>query len=490
MNVTTPPTPEVPKQAQPGLERGAPGAAGKKQGHAAARSAPAATTSDVGDITAHDSSGTESGDLGGTGATVHEVAFSITDVRYFTGQIDNPPANIGVTLQDSSGSQVAEASTADGTLALSAVLEAGSYRLRISLTDTAATSYALAYRVDGNVDERKLGADVSNNSSTLGRIEPGGSFKGNIFEHPSPLGPHWAGQLDWDWIVFVAVEGRTYRVSLHQAHDGPNGPLVDRHLDWMRDENLVEINGTYDDTDGWHGSEPGARQIWYRATSTGTRYLVVTGEDGHGLWAVGDYELRVDDVTPPYDHPADTSTTARATPGGSAVTLYADGLQDEDWVAMTLEAGVSYRITLRKNNNQAKQHFTGLRFGSDPAPLASTLIAGEGTLVADGGVNSEGDRVVGYSAFRTIPGGSVAHPAFQHNDEWHWVQLLALITGEGTPTLYLGLEPEDNDLTLYVNGKPFPLADAQTFTGGTKIWHWPALGMSWEQGEQIEVALR
>lgn len=132
-----------------------------------------------------------------------------------------------------------------------------------------------------------------------------------------------------------------------------------------------------------------------------------------------------------------------------------------------------------------------------PVVWSSTLTVGEGALFADGGVNRGGDRFVGYSFFREIPGGAVAERYFDFDGEQRAVDLIGLVTPDGeTPTLYLGLmvwEIEDltmDGLTLYLDGRAFALGDAETFMGAVKFWHWPAPALDWEQGQQVEVTLK
>ena len=163
--------------------------------------------------------------------------------------------------------------------------------------------------------------DFSADASTTGEVTVGGSVDGEV---------ETAG--DRDWFAVELVAGTTYRVDLERT---------DPSLTWfaylagIHDADGNPISGTTD-----YSSGIGAPRLWFTPTDTGTHYIAAGGNGD----LTGSYKLRVTESNPD-EYTADTSTTGRATVGGSVPGEIAEP-GDVDWFAVDLVAGRAYKIDL------------------------------------------------------------------------------------------------------------------------------------------------
>ena len=144
---------------------------------------------------------------------------------------------------------------------------------------------------------------------------------------------------DLDWFEVTLDAGKTYRFDAKgkQLFQSLNGTLRNPYIDSLHRSDGTRIAGTHIN-DG--GSYWDAR-IDHTATTAGTYYLSVGG------YGEGTYTVAVTDITsgPPDDHPADTTTTAEITVGGTAAgEVQFHG--DDDWFKVTLDANKTYYIDL------------------------------------------------------------------------------------------------------------------------------------------------
>ena len=161
--------------------------------------------------------------------------------------------------------------------------------------------------------------DFSADASTTGEVTVGGSVEGEV---------ETAG--DRDWFAVEVVAGTTYRVDLERTNPS---------LTWfanlaVHDEDGNPISGTTN-----YGSGLDSR-LYFTATDTGTHYISAGGSGD----LTGSYKLRVTESNAD-EYTADTSTTGRATVGGSVPGEIAEP-GDVDWFAVDLVAGRAYKIDL------------------------------------------------------------------------------------------------------------------------------------------------
>ena len=168
--------------------------------------------------------------------------------------------------------------------------------------------------------------DVAANSGTPGVVTVGGSVTGEIGT---------AG--DEDWFAVQLEAGVEYRIDLEGSDTG-GGTLADPLLRWLHDDSGAGIPGTRSDGGG---DGRNARQV-FTPDESGTYYISANGAGS----VTGTYKLSVTQVNPPPDDlPASATTTGTVAVGGLA-TGEIETAGDEDWFAVTLEAGRFYRFDL------------------------------------------------------------------------------------------------------------------------------------------------
>ncbi len=243
-------------------------------------------------------------------------AFTLSGQPSGAGTLPDPV----LVLRDPSGAAVASNDDHGGTLESRIEFQVnagGTYFLSAKAFQGATGSYVLAGEWLGRDDDLPAGPDTP---STL--LPGGGDATGTL---------ETAGDVDWHRLSVTA--GTTYTIDLAGA-GGPDG-LADPLARLLTADGQL-VTG---DDDGGPGLDA---RIVHTATATGELFLAASAY-GAGT---GRYAVSVEasgGVTG--DLPADASTPARLTPGGSLESTI-DGPADRDWVAMTLEAGSSYTLAL------------------------------------------------------------------------------------------------------------------------------------------------
>ena len=168
----------------------------------------------------------------------------------------------------------------------------------------------------------------SSTTLTTGTVEVGGSATGEIGH---------AG--DTDWFAVTLEAGKTYRIDL-KGSSSRAGTLRDPYLTGIHDADGNAVAGMTDNDSG-RGRDS---QLTFTVETTGT-YYVSAGAQGSNT---GTYQVSVTDVTGTTldDHGASTGTAGTLAVGGS-VTGNLGHAGDEDWFAVTLESGKTYRIDLQ-----------------------------------------------------------------------------------------------------------------------------------------------
>ncbi len=212
--------------------------------------------------------------------------------------------------------------------------------------------------------------DFGAHTRTTGRVEVGGSAIGEIETHS-----------DKDWFAVTLEAGKTYRIDVEGGPTGA-GSWRDPLLYGIYDANGNRLPGLTSNDNGGVGRNA---RLEFTPDADGTYYVAV----GTNMYGEGTYMVSVADVAvdPPDDFTADTATTGAVAVGGSATGEIDYGF-DQDWFAVTLEAGKTYRIDLEGS-------FTGDGTLLDPYlrgihSASGTLIAG--TLDDDGGTGYNSRR--------------------------------------------------------------------------------------------------
>ena len=165
--------------------------------------------------------------------------------------------------------------------------------------------------------------DIAEDTSTTGRVAVGGSVTGGI-ERVN----------DDDWFKVTLEKGKTYTIEL-KGKDTGDGTLADPYLDGVYGADGNRIGASWD-TDSGAGRNS---LVTFTAEEGGT-YYVAAGASGD---KTGTYTLSVAEDP---DLAADASTTGTVAVGGSA-TGEIERTGDNDWFAVTLEAGKTYTVELK-----------------------------------------------------------------------------------------------------------------------------------------------
>ncbi|MYI70214.1 MAG: hypothetical protein F4103_16245, partial [Boseongicola sp. SB0673_bin_14] len=176
--------------------------------------------------------------------------------------------------------------------------------------------------------------DFAEDSGTTGRVAVGGTATGEI-----------AFVTDVDWFAVSLKAGTSYRIDVKGSATG-DGTLDDPVFLGVFDSSGSHFRGTVDD----NGGEQTNSKKWFVPKEDGTYYLAVIGyTDANTSIAQvskGTYTVSVVQAEREDDFADDTSTSGTADVGGSATgEIQYEG--DEDWFAVTLEAGKTYRFDLK-----------------------------------------------------------------------------------------------------------------------------------------------
>ena len=224
---------------------------------------------------------------------------------------------------------------ADGNLIAGTSDDDGGTRFnsRLVFEPASTGTYYVAARAFGNAETGTYrvsvtqyhGDDHTANTGTTGTVAVGGYATGNIER---------AG--DQDWFAVTLEAGKTYRIDLKGSPTGA-GTLGNPYLHGVHDANGIAIAATSDDDSGTGFNS----RLVFAPASTGTYYVAADAVGG----STGTYRLFVTEDEGGDDYTANPQTTATVAVGGSA-TGEIEGAGDQDWFAVTLEAGRAYRIDL------------------------------------------------------------------------------------------------------------------------------------------------
>ena len=237
--------------------------------------------------------------------------------------------------------------------------DAGTYYIATSAANTGIGSPATGtYRV--SVTE-VAADDYAADTGTTGTVAVGGSATGEA--------EHW---YDRDWFAVTLEAGKWYRIDL-EGSDTNAGTLRNPYLGGVHDADGNLIRGTSRIDGGVRSNS----RLFFEAEDAGT-YYISAGGAGAGT---GTYRVSVAEVAD--DHSAGTDTTGTVAVGGSA-TGEIEHRRDEDWFAVTLEAGKLYRIDLEGSSTSA---------GTLTDPSIRGVYDADGNLIRDtfdanGGVRS------------------------------------------------------------------------------------------------------
>ena len=219
------------------------------------------------------------------------------------------------------------------------------------------------------VSVRELADDHPADTGTTGTVAVGGSATGEV---------EFANDMDWFAVVLDA--GTVYRIDLEGA-DTDAGTLGNPYLRGVYDAAGLWVSGTHIDDGGTGGNS----RLFFEPEASGTYYLGA-GTIAGTMWSeTGTYRVS---VTALDDYPATNLTAGTVEVGGSA-RGEVEFAHDQDWFAVTLEAGRAYRIDL-------EGYWTETGTLRDPFlrgvhDAAGSLIAG---TTADGGGTSLNSRLL------------------------------------------------------------------------------------------------
>jgi len=170
--------------------------------------------------------------------------------------------------------------------------------------------------------------DFLADTSTAGAISVGGTAFGSI-----------ETDSDQDWFSADLDAGRTYRIEL-DGDSGSGSSLSDPYFRGIYDAHGTLIPGTTND-DGGTGLNS---QIDFTPTTTGD-YFISASAFGSG---VGTYKLSLSQTSTgsPTDDFTETIETTGVVPVGGSSTGSIETIGDNDWFAVSLVEGQTYRLDL------------------------------------------------------------------------------------------------------------------------------------------------
>ncbi len=352
-------------------------------------------------------------------------------------------------IHDASGNLIAGTENDNGGEGLNSRIEfqpatAGTYYVAAGAgSDGSMTgTYRLSVR-DVSTPPAERGDDYTATTGTIGTVAVGGSAIGEIEVAD-----------DVDWFAVTLEAGKTYRVDLQGTYTN-SGTLYDPNLRGIYDAAGNLILGTGDDDGG-----PGFSSLdFFTPGTTATYYIAATSTRDE----TGTYHLSVTDVSDD-DYTADTNTDGAITVG-TPVTGDIETPDDTDWLAVTLEAGKTYRFDLEGANTDA---------GTLRDPKLLGIHDADGNLIentADGAADDNGNSGLGHNSRVTfVPTASgtyyVATGSGQGNNAYD--------VGRGTGTYRLTVREEADDYlastattgTIAVGGT----ATGEMEVGGDRDW--------------------
>ena len=209
---------------------------------------------------------------------------------------------------------------------------------------------------------------------TTGTVTVGGSVTGNI---------NFPG--DRDWFAVTLVTGRTYHFDLEGA---PNSTrtLLDPYLRGVYDSEGNLIGDTTDNDGGFVVNS----RVALTATQDGTHYVSASGNGNR----TGTYRLSVTEVADVQTAGTDTSGTVSV---GGKVRGMIELPDDQDWFAVTLVAGTTYRIDLEGVSTYD---------GTLNDPYLHGVYDSEGRLIGETTDDDGGEGRNSQVSFKTTEGGT------------------------------------------------------------------------------------
>ena len=219
------------------------------------------------------------------------------------------------------------------------------------------------------------GDDFAADIGTDGRVAVGGSVTGEI-----------ETEFDVDWFAVRVERGWTYRFEVKGQATG-DGTLAEPAI--LRVYESPGANGNWSD----HYVSQSLRELipQERNPHAESTYFVAVkaGNAGQDTW-LGTYTLEAAVIGPTDDYPANTGTDGMVAVGGS-VTGEIQVRNEDDWFAVTLEAGKTYRFDLEGSP-------TG--DGTLPSPYLRGIFDSEGNLIEGttdhGGYRGYNSHIVGF----------------------------------------------------------------------------------------------
>ena len=232
-----------------------------------------------------------------------------------------------IGMYDASGTFIAGTRDDNGGVGFNA--------LKIFTPATTGTYYvaAGAYASTGTytvaVDE--LEDDYAASIRTAGTVAVGGTATGKI-----------DGWWDHDWFAVSLEEGKLYRIEVRGSETG-DGTLRDPVLAGMYNASGTFAGGGDDNGGAGYNS-----LTVFSPETSGTYHVATAGKSG----LTGTYTVAVSEIAVPEDDfSASIATTGTVAVGGTAtgeITPTTDSnARDQDWFAVSLEAGKLYRIEVR-----------------------------------------------------------------------------------------------------------------------------------------------
>ena len=219
------------------------------------------------------------------------------------------------------------------------------------------------------------GDDFAADIGTDGRVAVGGSVTGEI-----------ETEFDVDWFAVRVERGWTYRFEVKGQATG-DGTLAEPAI--LRVYESPGANGNWSD----HYVSQSLRELipQERNPHAESTYFVAVkaGNAGQDTW-LGTYTLEAAVIGPTDDYPANTGTDGMVAVGGS-VTGEIQVRNEDDWFAVTLEAGKTYRFDLEGSP-------TG--DGTLRSPYLRGIFDSEGNLIEGttdhGGYRGYNSHIVGF----------------------------------------------------------------------------------------------
>ena len=225
---------------------------------------------------------------------------------------------------------------------------------------------------------------------------------------------------DRDWFAVTLVAGTTYRIDLEGVRTVA-GTLWDPYLRGIYDSNGNLIGGTTNDDSGAGFNS----RVFFTATENGTYYVSA----GAGGYETGTYRLSVKNATAIDSQTAGTNTTGMVAVDGS-VTGEIDEVGDRDWFAVTLMAGMTYRIDLEGTQSGA---------GTLWDPYLHGIYDSNGNLIVDTTDDDAGTRLNSRLYFTATRDGT------------HYVSAGGYVHGTGTYRLSVTNVSPNDALTAGTN---------------------------------------